>query len=300
MGGVISGVVAGAIIGSMISGRNRGGDSGGFSDGYSAGATDGDSGSGLGGGTGVAKIADKIVAKAGGEVVANTDVHTDVKADAKPDSKADGPSIILLGIAAYFIYRFFTRRKRAINAQRATAAYGGQGYQAYNNTNNTQYHPYNNAQLSGAGGWDNLGSTPQAGPIEELRGPAIPAGFDSEDFLQGAKLVFTRLQQSWDRRDIDDVALFTTPHVLEEIRSQAQEDPEPSITEILLINANILEVTEEDGQQQVMVFFDVLLREDPEQEVPISVREVWHFTRPVYGQSSAMWLLDGIQQVEQE
>lgn len=212
--------------------------------------------------------------------------------------------IILLGAVAYFAYRFFMRRKQASSAQQATAgAHGGQGYQSYNNANNgAQSHSYDNAQssgASGASGWDNLLSTPKAGPVEEPHGPEIPADFDTEDFLRGAKLVFTRLQQSWDRRDIDDVALFATPHVLEEIRNQAKADPEPSTTEVLLINANILEVKEDAGQQKAMVFFDVLLREDPKQEVPSSVREVWHFTRPADAHSSAMWLLDGIQQVEQ-
>ncbi len=197
--------------------------------------------------------------------------------------------ILLLGAVAYFAFRFFARRKQGTE-QAAAGAHGGQTqYSAQN-------HSYDNAQASG---WDNLRSTPKAGPINEPKGPEIPADFDSEDFLRGAKLVFTRLQQSWDRRDLEDIALFATSHVLDEIRTQAKADPDPSTTEILLINANILAVKKEGGQQLATVFFDVLMREDPKQEVPSSVREVWHFTRPADAHSSAMWLLDGIQQVEQ-
>lgn len=205
--------------------------------------------------------------------------------------------ILLLGAVVYFGFRFLRSRRQGGSEQATAGAYGGQsgGYTANPSQQSTQ-HSYDNASASG---WDNLRSTPKAGPIEEPHGPEVPAGFDSDDFLRGAKLVFTRLQQSWDRRDMDDISLFATPYVVDEIRNQAKEDPNPSTTEILLVNANILSVKEEEGQQRATVFFDVLMREDPKQEVPTSVREVWHFTRPADAHSSAMWLLDGIQQVEQ-
>lgn len=199
--------------------------------------------------------------------------------------------ILLIGAVIYFGFRFFARRRQG-GAQEATAS----AYSGSQAPYGSQNHSYDNAQASG---WDNLLSTPKTGPIHENKGPDIPIGFDSDDFLRGAKLVFTRLQQSWDRRDMDDIALFATPYVVDEIRNQAKADPEPSTTEILLINANILSVKEEEGQQRATVFFDVLMREDPKQEVPTSVREVWHFTRPADAHESAMWLLDGIQQVEQ-
>ena len=48
-------------------------------------------------------------------------------------------------------------------------------------------------------------------------------------------------------------------------------------------------------EQRAQVFFDVLMRESPDQQAPSSVREVWHFVRPIAGGS---WKLDGIQQVD--
>ena len=51
------------------------------------------------------------------------------------------------------------------------------------------------------------------------------------------------------------------------------------------------------GDEQIaQVYFNVLLREDPSQEAPIDVREIWHFVRPASGDGT--WKLDGIQQVE--
>jgi Tim44-like domain. len=48
---------------------------------------------------------------------------------------------------------------------------------------------------------------------------------DEQEFLTGAKALYTRLQASWDRRDIDDIRQFTSPEVHEEIARQATLDP---------------------------------------------------------------------------
>ena len=85
------------------------------------------------------------------------------------------------------------------------------------------------------------------GPVQAMPLPAgseevkIPQGFDQEDFMKGAKAVYTRLQNSWDKRDLEDIRDFTSKEVWEEITRQAQEDPHPGKTEILRVNARLLE-----------------------------------------------------------
>ena len=44
--------------------------------------------------------------------------------------------------------------------------------------------------------------------------------------MKGAKAVYTRLQNSWDKRDLEDIRHFTSKEVWEEINRQAQEDPQ--------------------------------------------------------------------------
>lgn len=109
--------------------------------------------------------------------------------------------------------------------------------------------------------------------------------------------MYARLQHSWDRRDLKDIALFTTPEVLAEITRQANADPAPSKTELLLVNAKLLEFREEAADTVVAVLFDVLMREDAGEERPKQIREVWHFSRPT-GDLQANWRLEGIQQLE--
>jgi len=137
-----------------------------------------------------------------------------------------------------------------------------------------------------------FGAQPEAEPQ-----PVVPPGFNVPEFLEGAKTVYARLQHSWDRRDLADIAQFTTPEVLAEIQRQAEADPKPSKTELLLINARLLEFREEERDTVLSVYFDVLLRENVTEERPKQVREVWHFSRPT-GDPDANWRLEGIQQLE--
>lgn len=130
----------------------------------------------------------------------------------------------------------------------------------------------------------------------EPQAPVLPAGFDSEEFMQGAKAIYTRLQASWDKRDLDDIRSFTSPEVFAEIRQQAEEDPQPGKTEILLLNARLLEVKPTEGREVAAVLYDVMLREESEDRQAKQVREIWHFSREAAAGSH--WVLEGIQQVE--
>lgn len=145
--------------------------------------------------------------------------------------------------------------------------------------------------------WGNGGFIPSEEAAASAAGqPALPPGFDAEDFLKGAKAMYIRLQTAWDKRDLDDIRQFTSPEVLTEIQRQAQEDPVPGKTELLLINTRIIEAREMDNQMIVSVLYDVMLREN-EDEMSKQVRELWHFSQDK-GKPEAFWLLEGIQQVE--
>ena len=174
----------------------------------------------------------------------------------------------------------------------AQAAAGAEGPQ---NPQEAQPQAGMMREETSSNGWDALRG--QGAAQAETPGPQIPMppGFDADEFLRGAKMAYTRLQASWDKRDMNDIAQFTTEAVQKSVREQMAADPKPSTTEILLVNAQLLGVTNEGEEQYAQVFFDVLLRETPAQETPSSAREVWHFMRPATGGN---WKLDGIQQVE--
>lgn len=120
----------------------------------------------------------------------------------------------------------------------------------------------------------------------------LPSGFDQDKFLAGAKLMYARLQESWDKRDLEDIAEFTTPAMFKEIQSQSLEDPEPSRTEVLTLEASLCNFGLDQGRELVAVYFDALLREHAGQGAE-NAREVWTFTR---AGAKGNWKLHGIQQ----
>lgn len=225
--------------------------------------------------------------------------------------------ILLIGLIAYFAVRLLRRRGPAANRrgpdprdlrpdphERAEQSWDtlrsqqpqqrpAQPRQPEPGPDAAQNGP--TGPIGGAGGTTGgFGVTPgEEAPAQ----PAVPEGFSIPDFLEGAKTVYARLQHSWDRRDLNDIALFTTAEVLTEIKRQAAADPTPSKTELLLVNARMLEFREEATDTIASVLFDVLLREDASQSQPKQIREVWHFSRPT-GDFAANWRLEGIQQLE--
>lgn len=155
------------------------------------------------------------------------------------------------------------------------------------------------AGSGGPGGWDALRSAPSGqGPADEPASPVLPAGVDPEEFLAGAKALYGRLQASWDRRDLDDIRGFTSAEVFAEIARQAEEDPAPGSTEVLLVEARVLEVDSLGGRTVITLLFDSLLREDQAGALPAQVREVWRISRNE-SDPRPQWVLEGIQQLAQ-
>lgn len=142
--------------------------------------------------------------------------------------------------------------------------------------------------------WQNLRSTENR---TSATADNVPPGFDSKEFLDGAKAAYTRMQASWDARDLDDLRQFTSPEVFAEVQAQAAADPGPGKTEILLLEARLLEVKTLGNQTVATVLFDTMLREDSPSAPAEQVREAWHFSRYETGGSSH-WVVEGIQQLE--
>ncbi|AAU92452.1 conserved hypothetical protein [Methylococcus capsulatus str. Bath] len=123
-----------------------------------------------------------------------------------------------------------------------------------------------------------------------------PADFDTTGFLNGAKAAYRQLQAAWDERDLGTLRALTTDKVFAELQDQLRASAERHSTELLRVDAEILEVRDRGDEREVAVLFDVTLREAPAEEAAV-VHEVWHFVRSRSSRQPT-WFLDGIQQVE--
>ena len=121
-----------------------------------------------------------------------------------------------------------------------------------------------------------------------------PADFDANEFVRHARLNFVRLQEAHDRKDLSTMRDYLTPGVYREIEADIRAAGDtPQKTEVLTLEAEVLDVAEEAGSYIVSVRFSGLIREAAGGEAePFS--ETWHLEKPVKGRAG--WLVAGIQQ----
>ena len=123
----------------------------------------------------------------------------------------------------------------------------------------------------------------------------IPDGFDSEAFLRIAKLNFVRLQASNDAKSLDDIREFVSPELFAEIKMQMDERGDsPQQTDIVTLNAELLEVLTEGNRHIASVHFSGTLRETVG-AAATPFDEIWNLAKPVSGDKG--WVIAGIQQL---
>jgi predicted lipid-binding transport protein (Tim44 family) len=143
-----------------------------------------------------------------------------------------------------------------------------------------------------------FGST--AAPIESRPAPALahdapalPAGFDRAEFERAAKTIFIRMQAANDAGDLEDLRQFSTPEMFAAFRVDLQDRRGSQRTDVVTLNADLVDAAVEDGRQIVSVRYHGLLREE-DNGVAAPFDEVWHLVRPADGHRP--WAIAGIQQ----
>lgn len=151
-------------------------------------------------------------------------------------------------------------------------------------------------QYAGAGGVEpTLGALAGgAGARSVAAAGRWPAGFNEAEFVRHARLNFVRLQEAHDRRDASTLRDFLAPEVYREVEADIRARGAASQkTEVLTLDAEVLDVAEEAGSYVVSVRFSGLIREAADRDAE-SFSETWHLEKPVQGRSG--WLVAGIQQ----
>ncbi len=120
-----------------------------------------------------------------------------------------------------------------------------------------------------------------------------PPGFEPAPFLAQAKVQFLRLQGAYDRGDATPLSDVTTPAMLARIRDDLASRAVQVPTDVVTLDAEMLDVQTEGAQYVASVRFHGSLREDGA-AMPQGFDEVWNLAKPVDGSSG--WLLAGIQQ----
>jgi predicted lipid-binding transport protein (Tim44 family) len=132
-------------------------------------------------------------------------------------------------------------------------------------------------------------------PAAALRGPSALSPSEVEPFLRTAKTSFIRLQAANDSKDLADIRDYTTPEVYAEIAMQISERGEaPQKTEVVMLDAKLVDDVIEDDQAIASVHFSGLIREN-DAATPSPFDEIWH-VRKNLRERNATWQIAGIQQ----
>jgi predicted lipid-binding transport protein (Tim44 family) len=123
---------------------------------------------------------------------------------------------------------------------------------------------------------------------------ALPQGFDAKGFATEAKRQFIQLQGSYDTGDRAALAAVMTSEMYAEIGRELEARGPHHPTEVVTLDADVLDVSTEGDKHWASVRFTGLVREDGEPS-PKPIDEVWNLAKPVRGTSG--WLLAGITQL---
>ncbi|MEN9543452.1 MAG: hypothetical protein RLZZ598_285 [Pseudomonadota bacterium] len=121
-----------------------------------------------------------------------------------------------------------------------------------------------------------------------------PEGFDAEAFERSAKLIFIRMQAANDAGAVEDLRKFTTPELFASLRLDLQDrHGAAQQTDVLQLEAKVVDTAQEDGQWVATVRFRGLIREQSE-SAAAPFDELWHLVRPL--DNSREWAIAGITQ----
>ena len=180
--------------------------------------------------------------------------------------------ILIFGLIAFMLYKLFARRQ-APHPQPQPAG-GGHFRQA-------PIEPARPAPVSTAS------VATSAAPVN------TPAWFDSERFLRGAEEHFFTLQRHWRDNDVDGMAEYVDPQLLQELLATRSENPPTANGFVEQLQVRLEGVDEIEGRAIATVGFTGLDRDAPEDD-GTWFDESWRLERAA-GENQP-WIICGIRQ----
>lgn len=217
-----------------------------------------------------------------------------------PASRGGGIlNILLLAGIAYFLVRSFRRRS---GGDKTRPGSWGSRDQDEDTADDASERPAERSARpmdrheAARQTWDMLSSGEDERPIPTTP-TATPSaradGFDEAEFLEGAKVFYSRFQQASGEHNFQTLRDFISDEVFNDAMSQAGQGP----TEVMLLNAKMMEMKSEQGRTMATVFYDAQLRVGEDGQ-PVHQRVVWEFSRDDTV-SGALWVLEKINKVDQ-
>lgn len=210
----------------------------------------------------------------------------------------------LLAMGVFMAVRYFMRKRSG-----GGSPYAFQGADSMSTPTSQPYRPENVGNDASARPWEQpaTGFSSSPGASGSMIGSSllgsqtwgVPAGFDTEGFIQAAKANFITLQAAWDKSDITSLRAMMTDGMLSEIKTQLSErethtGSQPNHTDVQALDARLLGIEELADEYLASVEFTGMIRENSA-STPSPFREVWNMTKP---KSGGGWLVAGVQALQ--
>ncbi len=129
---------------------------------------------------------------------------------------------------------------------------------------------------------------------------AIQAHHEEDRLVAEVRNCFIEMQRAWDSADITRLRAMLTPdmaHLLgERLLERESQGASAQDTEIIVLEARLLNQEQTDTQRIASVEFSGMVRESPTQ-APTPFRELWDMIQPRHA-DAARWLVAGVQSLQ--
>ena len=128
--------------------------------------------------------------------------------------------------------------------------------------------------------WEHLSSKPrQPGlPAVDTRMVNAQGIFNTGEFLEGAKVIRSLIQDALGKRGFDDVEEYLAPEALADLRNFSMQKHLPGSASIVLIRAVLQSLRHENGADRAEVEFDITMHIHSTSS-PVDIKERWNFVR---------------------
>lgn len=201
-------------------------------------------------------------------------------------------NILLLALIAYFLVRMFRRRSGDDDSQS-----GNWEKNDPSEKKGRVIRPMDRHEAARSA-WDHLRSEQDSENVDSHISTSNETnGFNEAEFLEGAKLFYSRFQQATDSGDFEELKVFLSDEVYADAVLNAQNS-RMETTEIMLLNARLMEMKQENNQTLATVFYEAQVRQGGSGGQARHLRSVWEFSRDDTTDNS-LWTLEKINKVDQ-
>ncbi|HSG02928.1 MAG TPA: Tim44-like domain-containing protein [Marinobacterium sp.] len=183
--------------------------------------------------------------------------------------------ILLIGLVLFLLFRFLGKR--------AQPAYAGAGPVEASHTPEPMVRQSADAAPSSS-----------TDGLNDDTALDIPDWFDADAFVAEAPKHFEQLQHAWDEQNWSEMAEYTSPELLAQLKTNRSVLPEQQKTEVVSCMADLIGFNQNRAETVVSINFHGWIKEQGDDQTT-EFSEIWHLSR-VAGEEGVSWIIVGIEQ----